>query len=118
MSGFWEGRRVLITGHTGFKGAWLTLWLSSLGAEMTGLAADPVPPLSLYDTCVAGSGVTERSVDMRNAAELAVAVEESAPEVVLHLAAQPLVRRSLREPLATYETNVIGTANLLEAVRT
>jgi CDP-glucose 4,6-dehydratase len=114
---FWRGRRVLLTGHTGFKGTWLALWLRSMGADVTGLAAEPAPRGSVYERTRAGEGLAERAVDVRDAPALAAAVAEAAPEVVLHLAAQPLVRRSLREPLATYEINVMGTANLLEAVR-
>jgi CDP-glucose 4,6-dehydratase len=115
---FWRGRRVLLTGHNGFKGSWLTLWLGLLGAEVTGLAPEQPPAGSLYVRARAGEGVSERAVDVRDARALARAIEDAQPEVVLHLAAQPLVRRSLREPAATYEVNVMGTVNLLEAIRT
>lgn len=113
----YAGRRVLVTGHTGFKGSWLTLWLNDLGAEVTGYALTPDTTPALYER--AGVEPSGRSVlgDVRDAARLAAVVREGRPEVVLHLAAQSLVRRSYREPLETLQTNVLGTANLLEAVR-
>jgi CDP-glucose 4,6-dehydratase len=110
-------RRVLITGHTGFKGAWLSLWLQSLGAELTGLAPGPPTQPSLYDVADVAGGMRERAVDVRDAEAVGAAVRECAPEVVLHLAAQPMVRRSLRDPAMTYAVNVMGTVNVLEAVR-
>jgi CDP-glucose 4,6-dehydratase len=114
---FWRGRRVLVTGHTGFKGAWLSLWLVSLGAEVAGLAP-PAAPGSLYALARAGEGVEEHAVDVRDAAGVTAALASARPEIVIHLAGQPLVRRSLRDPVATYEVNVMGTVNVLEAVRT
>jgi CDP-glucose 4,6-dehydratase len=116
---FWAGRRVLLTGHTGFKGAWLSLWLQSLGARVTGLAPGPPTRPSLYDLAEVGAGAQmhERAIDVRDADAVREAVREERPEVVLHLAAQPLVRRSLRDPAMTYAVNVIGTVNVLEAVR-
>jgi CDP-glucose 4,6-dehydratase len=114
---FWTRRRVLITGHTGFKGAWLSLWLQSLGAELTGLAPGPPTRPSLHEIAGVGAGMAERAVDVRDAEGVRAAVLEAAPEIVLHLAAQPMVRRSLREPAMTYEVNVMGTVNVLEAVR-
>jgi CDP-glucose 4,6-dehydratase len=110
-------RRVLITGHTGFKGAWLSLWLQSLGAELTGLAPGPPTQPSLYDVAEVAGGMREHALDIRDAEAVAAAVRECAPEVVLHLAAQPMVRRSLRDPAMTYAVNVMGTVNVLEAVR-
>jgi CDP-glucose 4,6-dehydratase len=114
---FWIGRRVLVTGYTGFKGAWLSLWLQSLGAEVTGLARGVPTRPSLYELAHVGANMRELEADVRNRPAVIEALHEARPEVVLHLAAQPLVRRSLREPALTYEVNVMGTVNILEAVR-
>ncbi len=114
---FWTNRRVLITGHTGFKGAWLSLWLQSLGAELTGLSAGPPSEPSLYELARIGEPMREHAIDVRDALAVGDAIRHARPEVVLHLAAQPMVRRSLREPALTYEVNVLGTLNVLEAVR-
>jgi CDP-glucose 4,6-dehydratase len=114
---FWKRRRVLVTGHTGFKGAWLSLWLQSLGAEVTGLARGVPTRPSLYELASVGAHMRELEADVRDAGAVREALIEARPEVVLHLAAQPLVRRSLREPALTYEVNVMGTVNVLEAVR-
>jgi CDP-glucose 4,6-dehydratase len=115
---FWAGRRVLLTGHTGFKGAWTALWLQSLGARITGLAPAPPTEPSLYALADIGAHMDgELALDIRDARAVAAAIQATRPEVVLHLAAQPLVRRSLREPMMTFEVNVLGTINLLEAVR-
>jgi CDP-glucose 4,6-dehydratase len=113
----YAGKRVLVTGHTGFKGSWLTTWLSHLGAEVTGYALAPDTVPALFD--VAGVGRRCRSLiaDVRDVAGLTAAVRETRPEVVFHLAAQSLVRRSYQLPLETLQTNVLGTAHLLEAVR-
>ena len=114
---FWAGRRVLLTGHTGFKGAWLSLWLQALGAELTGLAPGPPTRPSLYELAGVGAEMRERPIDVRDAHGVHEAVRQERPEVVLHLAAQPLVRHSLRDPALTYAVNVLGTVNVLEAVR-
>jgi CDP-glucose 4,6-dehydratase len=116
---FWAGRRVLLTGHTGFKGAWTALWLQTLGARVTGLAPGTPTRPSLYELAGIGARMeSERAVDVRDADAVRQALREARPEVVLHLAAQPMVRRSLRDPAMTYAVNVIGTVNVLEAVRT
>jgi CDP-glucose 4,6-dehydratase len=114
---FWMRRRVLITGHTGFKGAWLSLWLQSLGAEVTGLAGGVPTSPSLYELARVGDHVREHAVDVRDAQGVRRELDRARPEVVFHLAAQPMVRRSLRDPTLTYEVNVMGTVNVLEAVR-
>jgi CDP-glucose 4,6-dehydratase len=114
---FWVGRPVLVTGHTGFKGAWLSLWLQALGAEVCGLARGVPTSPSLYELAGVGAGMRELDVDIRDGAAVAAGLAQARPEVVLHLAAQPLVRRSLLEPARTYEVNVLGTANVLDAVR-
>ncbi|WP_166364048.1 CDP-glucose 4,6-dehydratase [Pseudomonas akapageensis] len=114
---FWRGKRVLLTGHTGFKGSWLTLWLQELGAEVTGFALDPGTEPSLFELARVGSGINDVRGDLRDLGALLELVAEVQPEIVLHLAAQPLVREGYRDPLGTYSSNVIGTLNLLEAIR-
>ncbi|HEY5286819.1 MAG TPA: CDP-glucose 4,6-dehydratase [Solirubrobacteraceae bacterium] len=114
---FWRDRRVLLTGHTGFKGAWLALWLQSLGAVVTGFSDGVPTEPSLYE--LAGVAASMQSIvgDIRDPTEVEAAVSTCRPEVVIHMAAQSLVRRSFSEPRETYETNVMGTVNLLDAVR-
>ena len=106
----------LITGHTGFKGAWLTLWLNSLGHKVSGISLDPIPG-ALFETANLAEIVEiDLRIDIRNAKETAQAIKDIAPDVVFHLAAQPLVRESYRDPRGTIETNVMGTLNVIEAV--
>ncbi len=115
--GFWRDRRVLLTGHTGFKGAWLALWLQVLGARVTGFSVDVPTEPSLYELARVGDGMDSIMGDVRDHGAIAAALVTAAPEIVIHMAAQSLVRRSLAEPRATYETNVMGTVNVLDAVR-
>jgi CDP-glucose 4,6-dehydratase len=114
---FWRGRRVLLTGHTGFKGGWTALWLARMGAAVTGfsLAPDTVP--NLYDLADVSKGIASRIGDLRDQAAVQSAVAATRPEVVLHMAAQPIVRRSIVDPVETFATNVLGTAHLLAALR-
>ena len=114
---FWRGRRVLLTGHTGFKGAWLSLWLNRLGAEVTGFAGRPPSAPALFELAGCGSAVQSVRGDVRDLASVEEAVRRSRPEVVVHMAAEAVVRRSVRDPLTTYAVNVLGTANVLDAVR-
>ena len=114
---FWRDRRVLVTGHTGFKGAWLTLWLGKLGARVTGLSRGVPSAPSLYELACVGACIEEVEADVRDRAAVLEAVAGAEPEIVIHMAAQPIVRRSYAEPHGTYETNVMGTVNVLEAVR-
>ncbi len=115
FGGAYAGRRVLVTGHSGFKGSWLALWLCGLGARVLGISLDP--PSEPHHLPLLGLDMDEQRVDLRDAAGLAAAVAGFQPEVVFHLAAQPLVRLSYAEPAATFATNVMGTVNLLEACR-
>lgn len=114
---FWEGRRVFVTGHTGFKGSWLCLWLQHLGANVTGYALAPVTRPSLFESASVASNMCSLIGDIRDADALRKAMHQSAPEVVIHMAAQPLVRASYENPVETYSVNVIGTAQVLETVR-
>ena len=114
---FWRGKRVLVTGHTGFKGSWLTLWLQSLGAQVSGFSLDPSTEPSLFELARVHEGINDQRGDLRDLGALLEIIAETEPEIVLHLAAQPLVREGYRDPLGTYSSNVMGTLNLLEAIR-
>lgn len=113
----WQGRRVFLTGHTGFKGSWLALWLSTLGAQIRGYALDPCTEPNLFHLASVGKVVEDIRGDVRDYAKLEASMTEFGPEVVFHLAAQPLVRRSYADPVGTYGTNVMGTVHLMEAIR-
>lgn len=113
---FWAGRRVLVTGHTGFKGAWLSLWLERLGAEVVGLALPPESPEGAYRCLGPWDRLDSHIADLRDPASVGRVVEAAQPEIVFHLAAQSLVRRGWTDPAATYAANVLGTAHVLEAV--
>src|ERR1700730_7572241 len=114
---FWRGKRVLVTGHTGFKGSWLSLWRESLGAETVGYALAPPTQPNLYDLASVMNGMKSILGDVLDLEHLRSVVREHSPEIVFHLAAQSLVRRSYDDPIGTYATNVLGTAHILEAVR-
>lgn len=114
---FWRGRRVLLTGHTGFKGSWLALWLDALGAEVTGYALAPPTEPSLYELACVSRTLRSITADIRDFQRLSQAVAECRPEVVLHLAAQSVVKRGYADPIETYSANVLGTVHVLEAVR-
>lgn len=114
---FWVRRRVLVTGHTGFKGGWLALWLNTLGAEVRGLALEPSRPHSFFEATRLSSLVQHRIVDIRDLRALTAEVDQFQPHVIFHLAAQAFVSESYAAPVDTYATNVMGTVNLLEATR-
>jgi CDP-glucose 4,6-dehydratase len=115
--GFWQGKKVFLTGHTGFKGSWLCLWLTSLGAEVTGYALEPPTTPSLYELARVDELVTSIIADVRDLERLKSEMVKASPDVVIHMAAQPLVRDSYRIPVETYAINVMGSVHLLEAVR-
>jgi CDP-glucose 4,6-dehydratase len=114
---FWKGRRVFVTGHTGFKGSWLSLWLDALGADVTGYALEPPTQPSLFEQARIADTVRSIHGDVRSFPQLKSALDESRPEVIIHMAAQSVVRRGYDDPVETYSSNVMGTVHLLEAVR-
>lgn len=116
-SEFWNGRRVFLTGHTGFKGSWLSLWLQELGAELTGYALEPPTNPSLFEEAGVADGMTSVIGDVCDSDSLVRAMTKARPEVIIHMAAQSLVRQSYAQPLETYRTNVIGAASVFEAAR-
>jgi CDP-glucose 4,6-dehydratase len=114
---FWQGRRVFLTGHTGFKGSWLSLWLNMLGADVTGYALDPPTQPNLFEQAHVAKSIRSIRGDIRDFGQLERALSDCRPEIVLHLAAQSVVRSSYDDPIGTYFSNVMGTVHLLEAVR-
>src|ERR1700730_267602 len=114
---FWRNKSVLVTGHTGFKGAWLSLWLQSLGARLAGYSLEPPTSPSLFELGSVGDGMRSEIGDVRDLERLRLLLDSHRPEIVFHLAAQSLVRRSYQHPIETFDTNVLGTAYVLEAVR-
>jgi CDP-glucose 4,6-dehydratase len=115
---FWKGKRVFVTGHTGFKGSWLCLWLTALGAKVVGFSLPPVGEINLFELAKLKEVMESIEGDIRNVDQINNALLKSQPEIVFHLAAQSLVRPSYVDPLLTYQTNVMGTANLLDCIRT
>ena len=116
-AGFWSGKRVLLTGHTGFKGAWLAQWLVSMGAKVTAIALKPNTEPNLFTLAKVSDTLAHHELDICDATKLAAIVQEVQPEIVLHLAAQALVRESYSDPLRTFSVNIMGTANVLDALR-
>ena len=114
---FWNNKRVLLTGHTGFKGSWLSLWLQEMGARLVGFSLDPPTDSNLHEIAGVAGGMESIHGDIRDLKQVSDAMEKFRPEIVFHLAAQSIVRRSYQDPVSTYTTNVLGTVNLLEAVR-
>ena len=114
---FWRGKRVFLTGHTGFKGSWLSLWLQSLGAEVTGYALEPPSKSSMYVEAKVGIAMSSIIADIRDLSMLQKAMKVSQPDIVIHMAAQSLVRHSYHNPVETYSINVLGTVHVLESVR-
>ena len=117
MQDFYKGKKVLITGHTGFKGSWLSVILSNLGAEVIGLSSCSKTETRLFDLCHVQDEITHIKGNIQNFQTVLNTFQEYKPEIVIHMAAQPLVRLSYEDPLETYSTNVMGTVHLLEAVR-
>ena len=115
FSNFWENKKVFLTGHTGFKGSWTAMWLSYLGAKVKGYSLEPPTHPSLFEEASIGNLIQSDINDIRNFEKLNSSIKEFSPDIVIHMAAQPLVRASYKNPLETYETNVIGTANILQA---
>lgn len=116
-TGFWRGKKVLVTGHTGFKGGWLSIWLQQLGVDVIGYSLPPLTTPSLFEVACVGESMVSIEADVRDLGSLVSSIEEHRPDIVIHMAAQALVHSAYADPVTTYSTNVIGTMNVLEAVR-
>jgi CDP-glucose 4,6-dehydratase len=114
---FWNGKRVFLTGHTGFKGSWLSLWLNSMGSSVKGYSLEPNTSPSLYNILGLDNNIESEIGDIRDLNKLKKSIDVFKPDIIIHMAAQPLVRHSYKEPIETYSTNIMGTINVLEAVR-
>ena len=114
---FWKGKKILITGNTGFKGSWLSLWLLSMGAEVKGYALRPVNKTNLFDTFKLDKDMDTEFADIRDFENFNKCFKKFDPEIIFHMAAQPLVRYSYNNPLETYSVNIMGTANVMECIR-
>lgn len=114
---FWSGKRVLVTGHTGFKGAWLCIWLKELGALVSGFSLQPTTSPALYDLAKVGENISSHFGDIRSESAIRQVIRAEEPEIVIHMAAQPLVQASYADPVKTYATNIMGTVHVLEATR-
>lgn len=115
--GFWKGKKVFLTGHTGFKGSWLSLWLQSMGADVMGYALAPPTTPALFDEARVGAGMQSHIGDIRDLQAITSCMVDYGPDILIHMAAQPLVRLSYKQPVETYATNVMGTVHVLEAAR-
>jgi CDP-glucose 4,6-dehydratase len=114
---FWRKKKVLVTGHTGFKGSWITLWLQKLGATISGISLEPATNPNLFTIANIGDCCNSLICDIRDDKKLAEILKKESPDIVFHLAAQPLVRSSYKDPIETFSTNILGTANILQAIR-
>src|SRR3990167_7912503 len=114
---FWQGKKVFLTGHTGFKGSWLALWLQSMGAKVKGFALEPPTTPALFNEAQVATGMESEIGDIRDLTAVTASIRAFNPDILIHMAAQPLVRLSYREPVETYATNVMGTVHVLEAAR-
>ena len=114
---FWKGKKVFLTGHTGFKGSWLSIWLNLLGSEVTGYALDPPTNPSLFETANVEELLKHNIGNIRDLENLKKVMVQANPDIVIHMAAQPLVRESYKDPVGTYHTNVMGTVHVLESIR-
>ena len=112
-----ENKKVVVTGHTGFKGSWLTAWLKILGADVIGISLDPPTPVSHFDSANIADGIEDYRIDIRNLDCLVEKITDAEPDYVFHLAAQPIVSKSYDNPIETWTTNVLGTINILEALK-